>query len=83
MAGLIEIEDLEEYYRCKQCGSKLLVKIENNRYICSSDFIVEFPGWCHTCLVVHCVKTDCKSCKIKDRQDCSFAYMKDFYMTED
>ena len=83
MADIIEIEDLEEYYRCKQCGSKLLVKIDNDRYIASSDFIIEFPGWCHTCLIEHCVKTDCKACKIKDKQDCSYAYMKDFYMTED
>jgi hypothetical protein len=82
MAGLIEIEDLEEYYRCKQCGSKLLVKIYNGRYIGSSDFLAEFPGWCLTCLVEHCVKTDCQACEVKDKEECSFSYMKEFYMTE-
>jgi hypothetical protein len=83
MADLIEVEDLEEYYRCKQCGSRLLVKIYDDRYIGSSDFLAEFPGWCYTCLVEHCCKTDCNTCKVKDKEDCSFSHIKDFYLSDE
>jgi hypothetical protein len=81
MAGVIEIEDLEEHYRCKHCGSKLLVKIYDNRYIASSDFLTDFPGWCHTCLVEHCLKTSCRECTVRDNEECSFSYMKEYYMS--
>jgi hypothetical protein len=83
MADIIDVEDFEEYYRCKRCCSKLLVKIYDDRYIGSSDFLPEFPGWCFTCLVEHCCRTDCNACKVKDKEDCSFSHIKDFYLSDE
>jgi hypothetical protein len=61
----------------------LLVKIYDGRYIGSSDLVEEFPGWCYTCLAEHCCATDCAICNIKDKEDCSFKSMKEFYLTRD
>jgi hypothetical protein len=83
MKDILELAHFKKYYKCKQCGTKLLVKIYDGRYIASSEFEEEFPGWCHSCLVDHCCAVDCSSCIIKDKEDCSFKHVKEFYLAED
>ena len=58
------------------CGKKLLYKLDANRYIESSDFLEDFPGWCYNCLLEHCVNTKCADCDIKSEADCSFVEIK-------
>ena len=82
MEDNLNTTDLEEYYRCKQCGSNLLVKIYDGYYVCKSDFVEEFPGWCRTCLIDHCCETDCTTCTIKDKEDCSFIDIKELYLLD-
>lgn len=69
------LANLEDYRVCKQCGTELLYAAED-RYIASSDFLEDFPGWCYTCLSEHCTTTDCESCTVADHATCSFIEIK-------
>ena len=62
------------YLTCKStsCGGQQLIFPlgEPGRYtgfIESMDFVPEFPGWCHRCLVEHCNNMDtCENCTIPE-----------------
>ena len=78
------LNNLETYRTCGQCNSELLFPVSDQRYIASSDFIPEFPGWCFTCLVEHCLATDCEQCKVAaNPATCSFKETKKIYAEED
>jgi hypothetical protein len=76
--------DIEKYRTCKQCGSELLFFTDANKYIASSDFLEDFPGWCYTCLAKHCSKCACEVCNIpEDHTVCSFASVKKLLSTDE
>ena len=78
------IANIDEYKTCKQCGRDLLYPVSSSSYIASSDFVEEFPGWCHECLVDHCLATDCPDCTLtEDPATCPFLAIKQVYQTED
>lgn len=69
------LANLEDYRVCKHCGCELLYATED-KYIASSDFLEDFPGWCYTCLSEHCAATNCEACKVADPATCSFVEIK-------
>lgn len=78
------LANIEKYRTCKECGSEILYKVDDKHILESSDFEPNFPGWCHTCLVEHCVATDCSACTIvADHTNCSFKETKNFYMNQE
>lgn len=78
------LENIEDYRTCKKCESEILFQTDEKHYIASSDFVPEFPGWCYTCLVEHCLKTNCEECKVaSDPAACSFKDVKTFYQESD
>ena len=74
----LELSVEEDYIKCKTCGSTLLVDIGDGRYIGSSDFMEEFPGWCLPCILefvdTHCrTEGSCKTCSVHmDSDTCIF-----------
>lgn len=72
------LENIEDYKTCKHCKAELLYATEEHKFIASSDFIAEFPGWCYPCLIEHCVNCDCSTCDIvPDPTKCSFLNVKE------
>lgn len=77
------LQNIEDYKTCKTCGSELLYLTDLKNYIASSEFVPEFPGWCHTCLIEHCLKTPCESCKlVSDPTTCAYKDVKKFYQED-
>lgn len=69
---------------CEYCGSEILYPHpELDSYFCSSDYEPNFPGWCHSCLVEHCVSTNCLQCELRKYPDCEFISTKKIYLEED
>ena len=58
------------YLTCAEdsCGTQLVFPVGDpgnyTGFIESIDFVPDFPGWCHKCLVDHCSNTDCADCTI-------------------
>ena len=78
------LNNLETYRTCGQCNSELLFPVSDQRYIASCDFIPEIPGWCFSCLVEHCLATECEQCKVAaNPATCSFKETKKIYAEED
>ena len=76
--------NIEKYKTCDHCSCELLYPVSDKRYIASSDFIPEFPGWCFTCLVEHCLDTGCEQCTVAaNPATCSFKETKKIYAEED
>ena len=74
------IENIESYRTCKQCGSEVIYVVSGDHFVASGDFLPEFPGWCYTCLVEHCLRTSCGKCKItSNKYDCPFSEVKKLY----
>jgi hypothetical protein len=78
------LANIEAYETCRECKERginttLLHRIDDSEgnptdYIESSDFLPDFPGWCHNCLVEHCKTTNCGDCTLtSDPETCSFA----------
>lgn len=77
------LTNFEDYETCKQCDTKVIFKTSEDQFIKSKDFLVDFPGWCYNCLVVHCCNTDCETCSVaKDPSKCSFKAVKNTYTTK-
>jgi hypothetical protein len=78
------IANIDEYKTCKQCGRNLLYPVSPGSYIASSDFVEEFPGWCHDCLIEHCINCDCSECTLTETPaTCAYLATKKFYQTEE
>jgi len=76
---IIYTNNINRYAYCRKCNCKLIIPLERGRWICSSAFVEEFPGWCYECLLTHCLNTECEVCEIKDKKECSFKGIKEFY----
>lgn len=75
------LANFEEYRICKQCGAKVLYRIDDNHFVEATDFVEDFPGWCYSCLVDHCINTGCAKCEVAaNNSSCSFKYIKDIYV---
>jgi hypothetical protein len=87
---LAHFQNYSDCFCCQGEGreSKLLTKIDNNHLIRHSNFVPQFPGMCHSCMVEHCLGTDCNSCypyidNPKQKQDpatCSYREIKNIYL---
>lgn len=70
------VTNFDKYSKCEACGADLLYKTSDTKYIASSDFIEDFPGWCYPCLVEHCSNTQCEDCTVNTKPVCPFAEVK-------
>lgn len=69
---------------CDFCGDEILYPdFENERYLASSEYEPNFPGYCHSCLVDHCLRTDCVRCDLRKYPKCEFLASKKIYLEED
>lgn len=74
------LADIERYRTCKKCGAEIIYQIDEGRFIESSDFVPDFPGWCYTCLTEHCCEQDCSTCTlVTDPSACSYKEIKKIY----
>lgn len=69
-------KNFDKYSKCETCGAELLYKTSDTKYIASSDFIEDFPGWCYPCLIEHCASTQCENCTVNTEPTCPFAEVK-------
>lgn len=68
--------NFDKYSKCETCDADLLYKTSDTKYVASSDFIEDFPGWCYPCLVEHCANTQCEDCTVNTKPVCPFAEVK-------
>lgn len=57
-------KDIDKYKSCTKCYSTLAMPLSDGKLIKQAEFIPEFPGWCHSCLLEHCKQTDCANCRV-------------------
>ena len=77
------LANIEQYRTCEKCESELLYPVDNRGFIESNDFVPDFPGWCHTCLVEHCCAHDCATCTLpEDADTCSYKEIKKLYLED-
>lgn len=78
------LANVDEYRTCKKCGTELLLVTDERNYVASSEFVPDFPGWCHTCLLErHCLRTACEECTIvSDPATCSYKEIKSIYQED-
>ena len=69
-------------YYCEHCGSQILYPQEDGRIFCSSDYEPSFPGYCHSCLLEHCLNTNCLQCDLKTYPTCTFLPIKKIYLED-
>lgn len=75
------LANIDQYKTCKKCKAEILHQVDKKHFIGSSNFVPDFPGWCHECLVEHCVSCDCSECIITpDKDKCSYAEIKKLYL---
>ena len=79
------LANIEKYKTCKQCEREVLYQVDAGHFIRSSEFVEDFPGWCHSCLIDHCREVECQYCSlIEDYENCPYKEIKNIYMsTED
>ena len=71
------LDNFDTYKVCSQCGLELLFMTKEGEYIEHLDFMKDFPGWCYSCLLEHCLSTDCSDCAITPRPfNCPFDKIK-------
>lgn len=78
------LANFDQYKTCSKCNTDLLFKVNDQHFIESIEFVPEFKGWCHTCLVAHCCNIECADCKIAEAQnydiaDCPYKEVKKLY----
>ncbi len=70
--------------RCRICGDNVAIKIDESRWILSSNSEGdEEKGICHDCLVEHCVHTNCLGCDWYKYPHCPHTETKMIYLRED
>lgn len=76
------LANIDAYKTCKTCGANILYQVDAGHFIGSSEFVEDFPGWCHSCLIDHCCKVECQYCALtKDYENCSYKEIKNIYMS--
>lgn len=76
-------KNFDKYSTCKVCDAELLYKTVGDKYIASSDFVEDFPGWCYPCLLEHCATHQCETCTVVDNTaTCKFKEVKEIHVQE-
>ena len=65
---------------CRLCGKKVSVKVGGDYILSSESEGDEGKGICHTCLVEHCVETNCLACDWYKYPDCPHKETKKIYL---
>lgn len=68
--------------RCRICGQNVAVKIETGWILSSESEGDESKGICHSCLVEHCLGTNCLGCDWDQYPECPHTETKKIYMEE-
>lgn len=66
---------------CEMCGRELGVEVVPGYIICTSDYIYE--PICLSCLVEHCLTTNCFDCEIGTYPECKHLERKRNLMADD
>lgn len=66
---------------CKDCGAKLTGITDAGDVYASSHY--NGTEYCDSCMIEHCVHTNCFGCKRGKYPDCPFLAQKKFYMEDD
>ncbi len=68
---------------CQNCGCQLEWKHPGLKTTMASS--VDIPDWpiCHSCMVEHCVSTQCFGCGYGKYPDCQFLSLKRLYLNPD
>lgn len=73
----------DDYKTCKLCNLELLHKVTDDTYIEHIDFLKDFPGWCYSCLLEHCVSSECVNCDVPEDPDhCPFYNVKKLHIKD-
>lgn len=80
MKFIVDEDGNKCYLECSECGCDMLFKHDFG-YIASSDSVPGFPI-CRTCLIEHCMQTNCMNCPYGNAETCSFLSTKEFYLEE-
>ena len=77
------LANIEKYKTCKQCNTDMLYLSGTDNYVASSDFVMDFPGWCFSCLVEYCTTHECVGCTVTTRPtNCPFSEIKKLHMSD-
>jgi hypothetical protein len=68
---------------CRMCNDGVSIKTEDGWILKSNSEGDEGKGICHTCLVEHCVNTNCLGCSWYKYPDCPHIGTKKIYMEEE
>lgn len=74
------LANLDKYKTCRTCGVQVLYPVTDTQYLTSDEFLQDFPGMCYSCLVKHCVSTECEECAVSAQPNCSFYEVKKLYL---
>lgn len=78
------LANIANYRSCKQCNTELLYQVDDEHFIESSEFVKNFPGWCHSCLISYCCSHQCEYCGLSaDPANCSYKEIRSIYLTPD
>lgn len=69
--------------RCRICGDNVAVKTDTGWILSSESEGDESKGICHSCLVEHCLHTNCIGCDWYKYPDCPHVVTKNIYLDED
>lgn len=77
------LANIEQYRTCKKCNSEILYPVDNRGFIESNEFVPDFPGWCHSCLINYCRSHNCETCTLpEDIDTCSYKEIKKLYLED-
>ncbi len=68
---------------CRECHERVSIKVNGGWILSSESEGDEGMGICHSCLVEHCLKTNCFGCDWYEYPNCPHIETKKVYMEED
>ena len=69
----------EVILKCSSCKCALAWHVPGEDYsICSSEYVEGFK-LCRSCLIEHCLATNCLGCRLGKYPECSFLPIKKFH----
>ena len=68
---------------CRMCNSIVSIKTDNGWILSSESEGDESKGICHSCLVEHCLHTNCLGCDWYKYPDCPHVFTKNICLDEE
>ena len=68
--------------RCRICNTNVAVKVNDGWILSSESEGDESKGICHSCLIEHCLITNCLGCDWYKYPNCPHIEVKKIYMEE-